>query len=80
MGHYHKFEYGYPREVHIVQCGCTQDQTPFMRKKKIQAMIGGVTIDFSQDEQGIIHGFGVRFHPFYDRDFYKGKAWQYHFT
>lgn len=30
-GHYHKFNYGYPREVHAVQTGCTCDQTSTLR-------------------------------------------------
>ena len=76
IGHYHKYDVGYPREVYTVQPGCTQDQTPFMRKKKIQAMVGGASISFKQDEIGILHDFTVTWNPFYDRDFYKG--WKYH--
>src|SRR6202030_3060286 len=52
IGHYHKFEYGYPREVHVVQTGCTQDQTPFMRKNKIQAHVRGTIIRFHQANTG----------------------------
>ena len=79
IGHYHKFEYGYPREVHTVQAGCTEDQSPFMRKKKIAAHVGGCTIEFDQDDKGIIHNFKVAWHPFYDRGFYTGKGeWAYH--
>lgn len=56
---------------------CTEDQTPFMRKKRIQAMVGGVTVEFELDDWGIIHDFKVTWHPFYDRDFYE-RNWQYH--
>ena len=80
VGHYHKFDYGYPREVRIIQAACTEDQTPFMRKKKIQAMVGGVLIDFKQDRHGMIHRFNVCFEPFYDRGFYKGRTWRYHWN
>jgi hypothetical protein len=76
MGHYHKAEYGYPREVHCLQAGCTCDQTPFMRKRKIQAHVGGWTIDFEQDDDGIIHNFRVQWHAFYDKGHYD-KAWKY---
>lgn len=78
VGHYHKAEYGYPREVHTVQCGATQDQTPFLRKLKIQSQIGGWTVEFEQDERGLIHRFAPMFHAFYDRDFYKPETlWRY---
>lgn len=80
VGHYHKFEYGYPREVHAIQVGTTEDQTPFMRKKKIQAMVGGVTVEFTQDEKGIVHNFRVTWNPFFDRNFYKGEGWKYHWS
>ena len=79
IGHYHKLEYGYPREVHVVQTGCTQDQTPFMRKQKIQAHVGGTIIRFHQANTGEINRFSVEFFPFYDRKFYekgdKYKRW-----
>jgi len=32
IGHFHKLGYEYPREVHCIQTGCTEDQTIFMRK------------------------------------------------
>jgi biotin operon repressor len=79
IGHYHKFEYGYPREVHVVQTGCTQDQTPFMRKLKIQAHVGGTIVRFHQADTGEINRFNVEWIPFYDRGFYekgdKYKRW-----
>lgn len=77
VGHYHKAIYAYPREVHTVQLGCTEDQTPFMRKKKLEAHLGGWTIRLTQSRDGLVHGFTPRFDPFYDRDFYKGTQWQY---
>ena len=75
VGHYHKAEYSYPREVHVVQAGCTQDQTPFMRKKRLQAMVGGWTVSFVVDDNGIVHNFTTQFHAFYDRQFY--RQWAY---
>jgi len=34
-----------------------------MRKKKIAAHVGGCTIEFDQDDKGIIHNFKVAWHP-----------------
>jgi predicted phosphodiesterase len=69
-GHYHKFNYNYAREIHLVQPGCIQDQTPFMRKKKLQAMVGGCTLWIRQNELGIITSCKVEWMPYYDKKFY----------
>jgi len=77
LGHTHKFDQGYPREVHTVQAGCTQDQTPFMRKKKLQAMVGGCIVSFHQAPTGEINRFRVEWIPYYDRGFYeKGNKYR----
>jgi hypothetical protein len=73
LGHYHKWNVDYPREVHLVQCGCTCDQTLFMRKKKIQAHVGFVIVKIKQDEQGIVTRFAAEWFPFYNRGFYENK-------
>jgi predicted phosphodiesterase len=73
LGHYHKFNYGYSREIHSVQTGCCQDQTPFMRKNKLQAHVGGCIIRFHQALTGEINRFQVEWIPFYDRGFYEKK-------
>jgi hypothetical protein len=74
-GHYHKAGYNYIRGVHVIQTACTQDQTPFMRKKKLAAHLGGWIIEFSVDEQGAITRFKQEFVPFYDNAYY--EAWKY---
>ena len=76
IGHYHKLEYGYPREVHCVQVGCTQDQTPFMRKKKIHAHLGGVIIECNQAVTGEINRFKIEFLTFFDKKFYEDKKFK----
>ena len=73
VGHHHKFEQGYWREIHTVQTGCFQDQTVFMRKRKIMAMVGGTIVEFHQSPTGEINRFRVEWIPFYDRGFYFGK-------
>lgn len=76
-GHYHKAGYNYIRGVHVVQTACTQDQTPFMRKKRLAAHLGGWIIEFSVDEHGAITRFKQEFIPFYDKEYYKEQGWSY---
>ena len=70
IGHYHKQEYCFPRNVHCVQAGCTQDQTKFMRKRKLAAHVGFSTITIQQDIKGSITRFSPTFFPFWDRGYY----------
>lgn len=70
IGHYHKFNQGYPREVHTVQTGCTCDQTAFLRRMKIRVDVGGTIVRFHQATTGEINRFNVEWIPFYDRGFY----------
>ena len=72
IGHYHKFDYCYPREVHVISAGCVEDQTMFMRKKKIGAHVGFCIVKLKQDPQdGHITRLQVEWNPFYDRGFYR---------
>lgn len=73
IGHYHKFEYCYPRNVHCVQGGCMQDQTMFMRKRKLAAHVGFCTISLQQDINGSITRFSTEFYPFFDRGYYLNR-------
>ena len=73
-GHYHKWNVGYPREVHTVQAGCTCDQTLFMRKKKLQAHVGFLVVKIKQDStDGHVVRFAPEWFPFYDRGFYEKR-------
>jgi hypothetical protein len=74
LGHYHKFEVGYFREVWTVQGGCIQDQTPFLRKKKIQVHVGYSLIRLMKGRDGVITRFQAEWFPFFDRGFYKSKG------
>lgn len=69
-GHYHKLEYCYVRNVHAIQVGTTEDQTPFMRKKKLAAHIGGVIVRAHQDEQGAIDRCQVEFLTYFNKGYY----------
>ncbi|MDG6938540.1 MAG: hypothetical protein JRN42_08415, partial [Nitrososphaerota archaeon] len=69
-GHHHKFNHGYPREVTYIECGCVQDQTPFMRTRKIQAMVGGVVLWLKQNSLGVFTSVKAEWLPYYDKKFY----------
>lgn len=77
-GHYHKHGYQMIRGVHTFQTGTTQDQTPFMRKKKISAHVGGWIIEVHTDENGAVVRVKSEWIPFYNKEYY-GKPWRYQF-
>lgn len=65
VGHYHKAEYLFYRNVHAVQTGCFQAQTGWMKGKSIAAMVGGWIIEIHVDEEGTITRFKPEFIPYY---------------
>lgn len=73
-GHYHKFDYCYPREVYFIQGGCTCDQTIFLRKNKIGVHVGYTNIELEQDEKdGHLTEVLVGWKPSYDRGYYERR-------
>lgn len=73
-GHYHKWDNCQPRGVCVVQCGCTCDQTLFLRKKKIEAHVGGVLIKIRQDKSdGHVTAIETRWMPFFDHGYYEKR-------
>lgn len=65
VGHYHKAEYMFYRNVHALQTGCFQGQTPFMRGKGISVHLGGWIVTVRVDENGTIKSFAPQFIPYY---------------
>lgn len=65
VGHYHKAEYLFYRNVHVFQTGCFQGQTPFTRGKGISIHLGGWIIEVRVDKEGTIQGIKQEFVPFY---------------
>lgn len=65
VGHYHKAEYLFYRNVHALQTGCFQGQTPFTRGKGISIHLGGWIVTIRVDKDGYIQGFAPEFIPFY---------------
>lgn len=73
IGHHHKLYAEIHREVWCIGAGCTQDQTPFLRKKKIEVHVGGALCEMEQARDGHISSLTARLQRFYDRGFYEGK-------
>ena len=65
VGHYHKAEYLFYRNVHALQTACFQGQTPFTRGKGISVHMGGWIVTIRVDENGYIQGFAPEFIPYY---------------
>jgi Bacterial regulatory protein, Fis family len=71
LGHYHKIDFGYIRNVWYIQAGCCQDQTPFAAQKALDYQIGGFLIEFEQDpETGAIIAFKPEARCYFDRAYY----------
>jgi hypothetical protein len=78
IGHYHKASYQLTRNVHVVQLGCFEDQTIFMRQKKLSAHLGGWFLNLHVDpDTGAVDEFTCTFRNYYVRDYYNGR-WSQH--
>lgn len=71
MGHFHKFNYNFSREVVCIMPGCTEDQTSFMRKHKLAAHVGFCIMDLHARIDGTIGSCSIEFFPFYDRGYHR---------
>lgn len=65
IGHYHKVEYLFRRNVHALQTGCFQSQTPFTRGRGIETDMGGWIVTIEVDADGHIQRFIPELIPFY---------------
>lgn len=73
-GHYHKLWAGNIRNVWCLQTGCVQDQTPFMRKKKLEAHVGGAVVEMEQDpDTGAIIAFRPDMVRYFNRGYYNNR-------
>lgn len=71
LGHYHKFDVNYSREVVVIQPGTVQDQTPYMRKMRLAAHVGFCICKIGMRPDGVIGRCNVEFFPFYDRRYHQ---------
>jgi hypothetical protein len=74
-GHYHKLHGAMNiRNVWCMQTGCTQDQTGFMRKKKLEAHVGGLLVELEQDpETGAIVSCTSQAVRYFVRGYYQNR-------
>ncbi len=74
IGHYHKMMYLYDRNVHALQCGTGEDQTTFMRKKRLSAAVGGGIVEFSQDPRtGALVSCRPEFFNYFVKGYYNNR-------
>lgn len=71
IGHYHKFDYNYHREIHNILSGCLCDQTVFMRKHALPAHVGYIIMELFIGKDGVIERCRLEWNPFFDQAFYK---------
>lgn len=76
VGHYHKAEYLFYRNVHVLQSGCFQSQTPFTRGKGISVHLGGWILTIKVEADGTIKSIAPQFIPYYAsiKDDYKNRG------
>jgi hypothetical protein len=78
LGHYHKASYNLIRNVHVIQTGCFQDQTVFMRQLKIASHIAGCFVELKLDpDTGAVVECGTKFRNYFVRDYYRNR-WSQH--
>lgn len=65
IGHYHKAEYLFYRNIHTFQTGCFQAQTSWMKGKQISAHVGGWLVKIHVDKEGTITRCKGEFIPYY---------------
>jgi len=75
LGHYHKADYMFYRNVHCLQLGTTQDQSTFMRKRKIQASLGAWLVEMHVSEDGSVLRFKPEWISFFDKSYYNRKKY-----
>jgi len=57
IGHYHKYYYSVYRNVHVIEVPCVCDKTPFIIKKGLSNIVGGVFIECWTNNKGDIEYF-----------------------
>jgi len=71
VGHFHKYDVNYHREIVNVQTGCLCDQTLFMRKNMLAAHVGYLIMAVFIAQDGSPQRVRHEWVPFYDRGFYQ---------
>jgi predicted HTH domain antitoxin len=75
VGHYHKSEYLFYRNVHCFQSSSFQAQTPWLKGKGISVAIGGWIVEVNVDSEGTITRVRQEYIPFYKAIYEDYKNW-----
>jgi len=65
IGHYHKIEYLFYRNIHCFQTGAIQSQSDWMKRMNIAAMVGGWIVDIYTKRNGEIDKIEPKLLPYY---------------
>lgn len=65
IGHYHKTGYYDIRDVAVLQAGCLERQTPFMRKLSLRAALGFWIVEARFTPDGSLRRFRPEFFKYY---------------
>jgi len=76
VGHYHKGEYFFYRNVHCFQTASFQAQTPWMKGKGIAAFLGGWIVEIHVNDDGTISRIKQEYIPFYKAIVDDWKNWR----
>jgi predicted phosphodiesterase len=68
IGHYHKASFNDIRDVQVVQAGCLERQTPFMRKLSLKAAMGFWIVEAHFSEHGSLRRFKTEWFKYYVGD------------
>ncbi len=53
IGHFHKYDHLFYRNIQAFQCPTTCSQTPYMKRKPTPAIMGGLILDITMNKKGI---------------------------
>ena len=76
VGHYHKAEYIFYRNVHVFQAGELERQKSFLRVNGISVSLGYWIIELTVDKDGQINSLKQTFNPFYEEIENDYKNWR----
>jgi predicted phosphodiesterase len=65
IGHFHKIEYLFYRNIHCFQTGTTENQTPWMARMNLSAHLGGWILDIHTKKNGSIDKLTQTLLPYY---------------
>lgn len=68
IGHYHKGSFNDIRDVQVIQAGCLERQTPFMRKLSLRAAMGFWVVEIQFSEHGSLRRFKPEWFRYYVGD------------